>query len=167
MSAKEKISFKMISFMHETLYGIFRDPVSTLESAGLAQGQSVLEIGCGPGFFTIPAARIVGNQGSVLSIDVNSVAIAHVKEKIAQSGLDNVRAERLNASDTGLPDSSIDLAFVFGLPRAEGGFEPLWKEVKRVLRPGGILSVEGRQQPPGEMFRPDTRAGRITRYRKD
>ena len=62
MSRTNKLHFKMMSFVHETLYGLFRDPYKVLKAAGLEPGQRVLEVGCGPGFFTIPAARIIGEE---------------------------------------------------------------------------------------------------------
>jgi predicted methyltransferase len=65
MSRKNERSFRGICFVHETLYGLFRDPYKALDAAGLEAGQDVLEVGCGPGFFTVPAARIVGKDGSV------------------------------------------------------------------------------------------------------
>jgi len=67
MSRTNKLHFRMMSFVHETLYGLFRDPYKVLKAAGLEPGQRALEVGCGPGFFTIPAARIVGEEGSVLA----------------------------------------------------------------------------------------------------
>ncbi len=47
-----------------------------------------------------------------------------------------------NASDTGLPEQSIDLAFMFGLPYIIGGQKNVIREIHRILKPGGILSYK-------------------------
>jgi ubiquinone/menaquinone biosynthesis C-methylase UbiE len=102
-SRANMISFKMMSFVHEFLYGLFRDPNKALNAAGLKPGQNVLEVGCGPGFFTIPAARIAGAAGDILSLDVNPVAVDHVRQKIAAAGIMNAKAMVANAARTNLP----------------------------------------------------------------
>lgn len=129
--------------MHDNpLLPIFRNPNKLLEVAGLKSGQKVLEVGCGPGFFTIPAARIVGSEGFVYAVDVHPLAIKKVQKKIGREGLKNVEPILVNASNSGLPDSSIDLAFVFGLRYISGGLKDLLVELHRVLKPSGILSFE-------------------------
>ncbi len=65
ITISDRVRFAMMSFVHETLYGLIRDPVRALKAAGIEAGQRVLEVGCGPGFFTIPAARLLGDQGSL------------------------------------------------------------------------------------------------------
>jgi len=70
----------MISFMHDNpLPPIFRNPYKLLEAAGLKPGQRVLEVRCGSGFFTIPVAKIVGNEGFVHAVDVHPRAIESPK----------------------------------------------------------------------------------------
>jgi ubiquinone/menaquinone biosynthesis C-methylase UbiE len=138
-----KIAFWMITFMHDNpLLPIFRDPFKLLETAGLKSGQIVLEVGCGPGFFTIPAAKIVGDKGFVYAVDVHPLAIERVKRKIETGGIKNIKPFHANASMTGLGDESIDLAFIFGLPYVAGGLEKVIAELHRILRTGGMLSYE-------------------------
>lgn len=145
-----RFAFWIITLMHDNpLLPIFRNPYKLLKAAGLESGQKVLEVGCGPGYFTIPAARIVGEGGLVFAVDVNPFAIRRVKSKIAKEGLKNVKPSLTNASNTGLPESSIDLAFLFGLPYVAGGLGNVMSEIHRILKPGAVLSFEKTTRGPG------------------
>jgi len=166
MRHANRMNFRMMSFIHETLYGLFRDPYKVLNAAGLERGQKVLEVGCGPGFFTIPAARIVGEAGSVLALDVNHLAVEHVQQKIEAECVSNAKTILSNAAQTDLSDQSFDLTFLFGLARPIGDMGKMWRELHRLLKPEGTLSVEGRLRPPIELFQPMTRQGRISRFRR-
>ena len=166
MTITDKMKFKMMSFVHETLYGVFRDPFKALHAAGLKADQQVLEVGCGPGFFTIPAAKIVGERGSILSLDINPLAVEHVQQKIKAEGVTNARTMRAHAARTGLPDRGFDLVFVFGFARPIGGMESIWPEIHRLLKGAGVLSVEGRLGPPSGLFEPVKRHRGIAQFRK-
>jgi ubiquinone/menaquinone biosynthesis C-methylase UbiE len=166
VSHPNRLNFKMMSFVHETLYGLLRDPDKALRAAGLERGQDVLEVGCGPGFFTIPAAKIVGEEGSILALDVNPLAVAHVQQKIEAQHVTNARTVLANAAQTDLPDRSFDLIFVFGVAHPIGGMAAIWAEMGRLLKPDGTLSVEGRLRPPEELFLQAKREGRIGQFKK-
>ncbi len=144
MSLYDRAHFAMISFVHETLYKALVDPYRELQAAGLTEGQQVLEVGCGPGFFTIPAAEIVGEGGHVAAIDINAYAVRHTKKKVAEGRLKNVEVTLADASSTGLPDSSIDVAFLFGVVHALD-LKTVLPELYRVLKPAGFLLVEARK----------------------
>ncbi|HJH26881.1 MAG TPA: hypothetical protein C5S37_08955 [Methanophagales archaeon] len=136
-------AFRIISLLHDNpLLPIFRNPDKLLKAAGLKPGQKVLEVGCGPGFFTIPAAKIVGEEGFVYAVDLHPLAIERVKEKIEREGIKTVKPILANASDTGLPDRSVDIAFIFGLRYIAGGLENVIAEIHRILKPEGVLSFE-------------------------
>jgi len=161
-----RLHFKLMSFIHKTLYGLFRNPFKVLNAAGLKSGQRVFEVGCGPGFFTIPAAKIVGETGSIFALDVNPLAVEHVRQKIETEGVTNAQVLLVNAGETTLPDQSFDLAFLFGLARPIGDMDKIWSELYRLLKPEGTLSVEGRLRPPPEFFHTVRRQGRISQFRK-
>ena len=142
LSVYNRVHFRMMSFVHDTLYGLFLNPYKLLNAAGLKPGQKVLEVGCGPGFFTIPAAKIVGEKGKVYALDVNPVAVETVRRKIMENNLKNVKIMLADASETGLPDESIDVAFLFGVIHALKDVDAVMREMHRILKVKGILSVQ-------------------------
>jgi ubiquinone/menaquinone biosynthesis C-methylase UbiE len=164
VSLSDRIHYASIAFMHETLYGLFWDPYKPLRAAGLQPGQRVLEVGCGPGFFTIPAGKIVGEGGSVCALDINPVAVERVRRKVAAQGITNIDVTCSDAAHTGLPEHSFDLAFVFGLGHAAGGLEGIWAELHRLLKPEGTLAIEGRVRPPEALFFQLATEGRVARF---
>ena len=48
------------------------NPMKTLRGADIQPGQTVLEVGCGTGFFTIPAAKLIGDEGCLVAMDALS-----------------------------------------------------------------------------------------------
>jgi len=152
MSMYEKIHFGVIRFVHETLYGLSVNPYDMLRAVGLKTAQTVLEVGCGPGFFTIPAAQIVGENGHVYAIDINPVAVEYVERKVRRRRIGNVNVILAGADKTGLPDEALDTVFLFGVIHA------LWKdmgtitsEIHRILKPQGILSISKSRLPEDEV----------------
>ena len=47
-------------------------PERTLHAASVSPGQQILEVGCGTGFFTIPLAKMVGDDGQVIALDASA-----------------------------------------------------------------------------------------------
>jgi ubiquinone/menaquinone biosynthesis C-methylase UbiE len=165
-SLADKVHFRMMSLVHETLYSVFRDPYKVLDAAGLRPGQKVLEVGCGPGFFTVPAATIVGETGGLYTLDISPLAIDKVQQKINKAGATNVTPILADAARTGLPDQSLDLIFVFGFSHYGRHMDGILAELHRLLKPGGILATEGQLWFASELFRPLERQGRIIQFVK-
>jgi|SRR5579872_4778857 len=142
VSLYDRMHLAMISLMHDKLYGAFVNPYKMLEEAGLKPGQTVLEIGCGPGFFTIPAAEIVGAQGRLHSLDINPAAVERVRRKVKEKNLTNVKVSLAEAAKTGLGDASVDTVFLFGILRSLKDLDPILLELHRVLRENATVSVQ-------------------------
>jgi len=119
----------------------FRKPADRLARIGLKRGQTVLEYGCGAGSFTIPAARLVGDEGLVYAVDIHPLAIETVEKRAEQAGLSNVRTIRTDR-DTGLPDESVDVVLLYDTLHLVADKQALLAELHRVLKPGGFLSAD-------------------------
>ncbi len=120
----------------------FFSPTRILHGLDQLSGQKVLEVGCGTGYFTVPAARLIGVQGSLVAMDLLSESVELVSTKVQDAKLRNVRVIKGDALDTRLGDRSFDVVLLFGVIPAP--FLPLSRllaEMQRVLRPGGILAV--------------------------
>jgi len=118
------------------------DPLKTLQGADVKPGQTILEVGCGTGFFTIPAAELIGDQGCLVAMDVSSGFIEQVSEKVQNVNLKNVRIIKRDALDTALETASIDKALLFGvIPFPLLPLNRLLPEMNRVLKPEGTLAV--------------------------
>jgi len=143
LSFRERIHFLGVSFMHEAMYGLFMKAEDLLLPAGVEKGQKILEVGCGPGFYTIPAAKIVGEEGIVYANDINPFAIKRVKKKISKKKIKNVKLLLENVTETSLLDDSIDLVFFFGvLHSLVKIIDDVMLEMDRILTKDGIIAIQ-------------------------
>ncbi len=118
------------------------DPVKTLQGAEIRPWDTVLEVGCGSGFFTVPAARLIGEQGRLVAMDVWPAYVERVSEKTRSANLKNVRVMECDALDTGLDAASMDAVMLFGvIPFPLLPLNRLLPEMHRILKPEGILAA--------------------------
>ena len=165
--------FRCMALIHDNpLRLIFENPINTLKAAGIQPGQQVLEVGCGPGFLTIPAAKLVGDNGCIHAIDLHPLAIKTVEEKIQRTSLTNVKVTIADAAKTGLSTESIDLVLLFGVIHCLS-LALVLPELHRVLKPGGALAVQSFASWSKERLGKDglftfvRKEGRVFKFRKD
>jgi len=120
----------------------FFGPEKILPGADLLPGQAVLEVGCGTGFFTLPAARLIGDEGSLVAMDVMPESVELVSAKVQAAGLKHVRVVKGDAMDTGLETESFDTVLLFGvIPAPMLPLARLLPEMHRILKFSGTLAV--------------------------
>ncbi len=129
------------------------EPAQTLllEMADLRPGERVLDIACGTGLVSIPAARAVGPDGELVGTDISDGMVAAARQAVADAGLANVRFERMDAEALSLPDSTFDAALcALGLMYVPSPPDAL-REIARVLVRGGrtALAVWGARKNCG------------------
>jgi ubiquinone/menaquinone biosynthesis C-methylase UbiE len=114
-------------------------PEELLESIGLRRDMTFADLGCGIGFYALPAARIVRRKGRVLGVDVDADSIAQLRSRAEGEGLTNVRVE-VGEAETYKPcEACADIVF-FGMvlhdfrdPAA------VLENARRIVKPGGKL----------------------------
>ncbi|KAF5051745.1 Ubiquinone/menaquinone biosynthesis C-methyltransferase UbiE [anaerobic digester metagenome] len=90
----------------------WQHPEFTLEGIGLTTGDTFIDVGCGDGFFALPAARRVGPHGRVCGIDVDAEALDLLQEKAFRERLDNVVLHHGAAEEIVLCDRCADVVFI-------------------------------------------------------
>ncbi len=120
----------------------FNDAGKLLAASGMCSGQTVLEIGCGSGYFTLPAARILGTEGRLVSVDLHPAAVEETQKKVTTAGLHNVTVQREDAIHTTLADNYFDVILVYGvLPAPVISTIDISREMYRLLKPGGMYAI--------------------------
>ena len=117
-----------------------------LRSIGIKRGSVVLDFGCGSGAYTIPAARIVGEEGVVYALDKDEVALDELMRRAGSEGLENVRRiDTKGEVNLKLDDESVVVVLLYDIfwyfPLSDPRLTSLLKEAYRVLRGSGLLSV--------------------------
>jgi len=104
-------------------------------------GELVLELGPGPGFFTVEAARRAGPDGRLIAVDIQPKMIALLDQRLLQAGVTNVETHVASAYELPAAEASLDRAFlVTVLPEIPNPQRAL-AELHRTLKPGGVLSI--------------------------
>ena len=138
-----KVYVKVLAASMESRFRYrFFGPTNILCGANILPGQVVLEVGCGTGYFTLPAARLIGEQGCLVAMDVLADSIELVSKKVQTANLKNVRLLKGDALDTGLDAENFDTVLLFGvIPAPMLPLTRLLPEMHRVLKVEGSLAV--------------------------
>ena len=129
-------------------------PRELLRSFGLRTGDTIADIGCGPGFFTIPAAEIVGPSGKVYAADVQSEMIAAIMMRVADLDIHHVEILKTSETDVALPDRGVQMVWLaFVLHEMDQRAVYLFR-LRRTLRPDGRIVILEWEKKPTEVGPP-------------
>ena len=102
--ANSKLGQLFVSILAAAMESRFRyrffGPMQILRGADIHPDQTVLEVGCGTGFFTVTAAQLIGDQGSLVAMDMLPASVETVSKKVQTANLKNVRVVKGDAMNT-------------------------------------------------------------------
>ncbi|TET42999.1 MAG: class I SAM-dependent methyltransferase [Dehalococcoidia bacterium] len=136
-----------------------------LKEVGIKPGFQVLDYGCGPGGYIVPLAKLVGESGKVYALDIHPLAVQKVQDIASKKQLINVETI-LSDCKTGLPDKSLDVVLLYDAFHHLSDPNRVLKELHRVLKPDGILSLSDHHMKENEIVAAVTNSGLFRLSRK-
>ena len=118
-----------------------QDPRLIVDQLPLRPGMVVADLGCGPGFFTIPIALKVGDAGIVYAVDSSAEMLRRLTRNVKESRLPEnvVRVVQADVSHTSIPSRSVDLVFFADILHDLEDRAGFLTEVKRIAKSQGTV----------------------------
>jgi ubiquinone/menaquinone biosynthesis C-methylase UbiE len=122
------------------LRNIFLSPKKLTERLDLKEDYSVLEIGPGPGYFSPKIASTLSKGKLVLS-DIQQEMLDYAKKRLKKKGINNIEYNLGNGTTLEFADQQFDRIFMVTVIGEVDNKQSLLKEIHRVLKPDGVLSI--------------------------
>jgi ubiquinone/menaquinone biosynthesis C-methylase UbiE len=107
----------------------------------ISKGMTVLDLGCGPGFFTIDMAKLVGETGRIIAADLQQGMLDKVAAKIIGTDLDQrIELHKCQEDSIGI-SQKVDFILAFWMVHEVPDKQRLFEEMKSVLKPGGRIWI--------------------------
>jgi ubiquinone/menaquinone biosynthesis C-methylase UbiE len=116
-------------------------PAKVIEWIGIREGMNVLEIGPGPGTFTIETSKRVGEEGKVFAVDIQPTVISKLNSKLQREKIQNVVTKVASAYELPFPDKNFDRVFMIAVLAEIPDKKKALVEIKRVLKDDGLLAI--------------------------
>ena len=125
----------------ETAIEAFAGTGNPFSLGELAQGEKVVDIGCGAGIDSLIAAKLVGDEGEVVGVDMTSAMLERARQAAREAGKGNVKFVEGQAEELPVEDEWADAVISNGVLNLVPDKVGAVGEMYRVLKPGGRLQL--------------------------
>ena len=132
------------------------DSKTLLKALNIKEGQTVCDLGAGNGFYTLPLARLVGETGRALAVEIQPEMLDMLKTRAAKEGVKNIDLILGTTIDPKLPEGRIDLILLVDVYHEFSHPVEMLAAIRRSLAPKGRLAlVEFRAEDPNVPIKPE------------
>ena len=119
-------------------------PLDVIPALDLQEGNTVVDLGSGAGYFALKLSPKVGKRGQVLAVDLRKLSLFFLWTRALLRGEHNVHVMVGEVDDPGLPTDSVDAVLICNTYHEFSNPERILNHVSQSLRPGGRLVVVDR-----------------------
>ena len=134
------------------LRNIFLSPKSLLKRLDLRDNHTVLEIGPGPGYFSVPVARQL-RKGTLVLLDLQQEMLDMCRRRLEKRGIANVEYVCADGARLGFESKRFDCVFMVTVIGEVKNKDACLREIHRTLKEGGILSISELAGDPDKLSR--------------
>ena len=116
-------------------------PNRVLDEIGVASGNTIADVGCGIGYFSVRLAKKVGKSGIVYASDIDRGALAFLKEKTEVQNIQNLKIIEGKEDDPLLPSSVIDMVLIVNTIHLIDRPSEYLSNLKSCLKPDGYIVI--------------------------
>jgi ubiquinone/menaquinone biosynthesis C-methylase UbiE len=116
-------------------------PHEVILALAMQAGDTVVDLGAGTGYFTLPLALAVGATGRVIAVDAQDEMLEHLRSRITSSAAPNIELVRAEADRINLPDATCDLVFLANVWHELPDRGAALAEAKRILKAEGRIAI--------------------------
>jgi len=133
---------------------------SIWERAGIRAGQTVLDIGCGPGYTSFDLAGVVTPKGKVIAVDESALYIEHLEQRRRNEGDTTIETRLGDVQQLSLDANSLDAAYQRWVICFVKDPEAVVRGVAAALKPGGVFAIQDYMHYEGILLAPPSPAFR-------
>ncbi|MCA9444093.1 MAG: methyltransferase domain-containing protein [Candidatus Omnitrophica bacterium] len=127
-----------------------------LKELRVEKGWTVCDLGCGNGYYSLPLARMVGEKGKVIGVDIQPEMLQMLMDRAKQRGIDNIEPTQGSVIDPNLEPNSIDLMILVDVYHEFSHPEQMLARIRESLKPTGqIALLEFRAEDPEVPIKPE------------
>lgn len=120
-----------------------------IKALKLKSGDTVCDMGCGNGYYTLKMAKLVGKTGRILAVDIQPEMLHLLELRCKEYGVGNVEPVQGTVADPKLPDAEVDLILLVDVYHEFSYPEQMLRAMRKALKPHGRLAlVEFRLEDP-------------------
>jgi len=119
---------------------LFHNPQKILKPY-IKAGMTVLDVGCGPGFFSIEIAKMLNGSGKVISADIQEKMLGKVRKKIKSTSLEQtIELHKSDLENIGVVEK-VDFVLAFWMVHEVRNQEKFLEELISILKPNGLIFI--------------------------